>query len=216
MKVISTKGIHADGVKMLVYGASGVGKTVLCSTAPNPIIISAEKGLLSLSGLDIPAVEVTSFKEVQEVYKATRKGEWDTICLDSISEIAEIVLAEYKGMVNDGRQAYGMLNDTINGLIRDFRDIPEKNVVFTAKELKDETGAIMVSRPSMPGKTLTNGIAYFFDEVFFMKSTKNGRMLHTLDSSTYNAKDRSGRLEKLEEANLTNVMRKISNGTTSL
>lgn len=213
MKIISTKDVHTDGVKMLVYGASGVGKTVLCSTAPNPIIISAEKGLLSLSGMDIPAVEVTSLKQVLDVYKETKSGQWDTICLDSISEIAETVLAEYKEMVNDGRQAYGMLNDTINGLIRKFRDLPGKNVVFTAKELKDESGPVMISRPSMPGKTLTNGIAYFFDEVFYMKSTKNGRMLHTLDSSTYNAKDRSGRLEKLEEANLTNVMRKITNGT---
>ena len=36
------------GVKALVYGPSGAGKTTLCATAPAPIIISAEAGLLSL------------------------------------------------------------------------------------------------------------------------------------------------------------------------
>lgn len=38
----------SQGVKMLVYGASGSGKTGLCATLPAPLIISAEGGLLRL------------------------------------------------------------------------------------------------------------------------------------------------------------------------
>ena len=35
------------GVKMLVYGESGMGKTMLTATLPRPLLISAESGLLS-------------------------------------------------------------------------------------------------------------------------------------------------------------------------
>ena len=36
-------------IKALVYGASGVGKTTFGATAPNPIFLSAEGGLLSVA-----------------------------------------------------------------------------------------------------------------------------------------------------------------------
>ena len=37
-----------NGIKVLVYGGAGVGKTVLTATLPNPVLISAESGSLSL------------------------------------------------------------------------------------------------------------------------------------------------------------------------
>ena len=57
VNIKSTKDIALDhGIKCVVYGFSGVGKTVLCSTAPKPIVLSAESGLLSLSKVDIPYI----------------------------------------------------------------------------------------------------------------------------------------------------------------
>lgn len=211
IQVKSSKGVGVDQVKLLVYGASGVGKTVLCSTAPSPIIISAEKGLLSLAHKDVAVVEIHSIKELQQAYDIVKKGEWETVCLDSLSEIAEVVLAEYKGLVSDGRQAYGQLNDEMTKIIRQFRAL-DKNVVVTAKELKDESGSTTYSRPSMPGKTLTGSVPYFFDLVLFMKSTKDKRVLYTKDSFTFNAKDRSGTLDDKEDPNLTEIFRKVKHG----
>ena len=211
LKVKSSKGAGIDQVKLLVYGAAGVGKTVLCSTAPSPIIISAEKGLLSISDKDVAIIEVTSIREVEEAFDIVKKGDWETVCLDSISEIAEVVLAEYKGKVNDGRQAYGQLNDTMSKIIRSFRDL-DRNVVFTAKELREEgNSGTMYSRPSMPGKTLTGSVPYFFDLVLYMKSTKDKRVLYTKDTFAYNAKDRSGRLDDKEDPNLNVLFEKVKN-----
>ena len=50
----STATIASSGVKVLVYGQAGSGKTTLIRTAPAPLILSAEAGLLSLAGTDIP------------------------------------------------------------------------------------------------------------------------------------------------------------------
>lgn len=44
----STAGFVQEGVKVLVYGQAGAGKTRLIQTLPTPVIISAEGGLLSL------------------------------------------------------------------------------------------------------------------------------------------------------------------------
>jgi hypothetical protein len=205
LTVKSSKGASMGRVKLLVYGAAGVGKTVLCSTAPNPIIISAERGLLSIADKDIDVLEITSISELQQALNIARKGDWETICLDSISEIAEVVLAEYKALVNDGRQAYGQLSDEMSKIIRQFRDL-DAHVVLTAKESREDK----YSHPSMPGKTLTGALPYFFDLVLYMKSTKENRVLHTRDNFTFNAKDRSGKLDDKEAPNLNDIFKKVS------
>jgi len=51
MKLKSTKDAASSGIKALVYGLSGIGKTALAATTgdlPSTIIASAENGLLSL------------------------------------------------------------------------------------------------------------------------------------------------------------------------
>ena len=50
----STKGLHANGVKLLVYAQAGAGKTSLIPTLPNPVVLSAEGGLLSIADADVP------------------------------------------------------------------------------------------------------------------------------------------------------------------
>ena len=50
--------------KVLVHGESGVGKTRLISTLPNPIIISSEKKAESLKRFNIPMSLVSSMKDI--------------------------------------------------------------------------------------------------------------------------------------------------------
>lgn len=227
----------SHGVKCLVYGASGEGKTVLCATAPRPVIISAEAGLLSLSRhnlerlygpnnpeitYDIPVVQVTTVQQLSEVFQmfatsAQARQSFATLCLDSISEIAETVLANAKAQVKDPRQAYGELIDKMMDTIKKFRDLPGYNVYMSAKmePMKDEQSGVVRFGPSMPGSKLGPQIPYLFDEVFRLGKgqTPQGvkyRFLQTDGDLQYIAKDRSGSLEELEPANLTHIFRKIS------
>ncbi len=57
---LTTTTESVEYVKCLIYGESGVGKTWLCQTAPKPVIISAEKGLLTLKHVNIPVIEMIS------------------------------------------------------------------------------------------------------------------------------------------------------------
>lgn len=206
-----------ESVNILVYGRSGVGKTVLCATTPNPIIISTESGLMSISEFDIPVIEVTTLQDLKDAYDFVTtdpKGKkFDTICLDSISDIAESVLTDLKAQNKDGRAAYGKLADEIAGQIRKFRDI-KRNVYFIAKaELYQNASGVECYRPSMPGRKLTGDLPFFFDVVLALRIHGEDedayRYLQTSAELTWDAKDRSKSLDPMEKPDLSNIFTKI-------
>jgi phage nucleotide-binding protein len=222
----STKDSAAlNGLKFLVHGPAGAGKTSLCATTGEPtVIISAESGLLSLRGVDIPVIEVKTLDQLYEAYDFvvnTEQGQaFKWVCLDSISEIAEVVLNHEKKVAKDPRQAYGALAEKMTDLIRAFRDLPGRNVYFSCKQerAKDEQSGAMLYYPAMPGNMLKQGVGYFFDFVFAMRIEKDAdgnptRWLQTSRDYNYEAKDRSGSLEMFESPDLSAVAAKVISTT---
>jgi len=219
MRVLSTKDYASNGIKILIHGQAGIGKTCLCASLPKPLILSVESGLLSLSSLDITAIEIKSIDDLQEAYEWILNSEegqqYESICLDSISEIAEVVLSNEKGKEKDPRKAYGNLQDIMMDLMRSFRDLPGRNVYFSAKQerVQDDTGRLLFG-PSMPGQKLGQQMPYLFDEVFCYQMVKdeNGvpmRMLLTQPDGINIAKDRSGKLDMWEQPDLGAIINKI-------
>jgi len=225
-----------NGIKLLVYATSGIGKTVLCATAPAPVVLSAESGLLSLTrknierifgvntpGItyDIPVMKINTIEDLQEAYLLCRDNpqmkQFKTLCLDSITEIAEQVLNNAKRTNKDPRQAYGVLIEKMQTIIRDFRDLPGYNVYMAAKAepMKDELTGIVKTGPAMPGSKLGHQLPYFFDEVLRLavgkdpKTQQTYRYLQTQPDLQYEAKDRSGALDQMEMPHLTHIFNKI-------
>lgn len=62
INIKSTKTVSSERFVALVVGPSGIGKTSLAKTLPEKetLIISAESGLLCLSGTDYAVTEVAS------------------------------------------------------------------------------------------------------------------------------------------------------------
>lgn len=209
--------------KVLVHGGAGTGKTTLCATTNEPaLIISAEAGLMSLRDFDIPYIEVTNMEQLNDAYKfvveSAEAKQFKWICLDSISEVAEVVLNNELKNSKDPRQAYGQLQQHMTTNIRLFRDLKDKSVYFSCKQerLKDEENGRLLYMPSMPGAKLTQGISYFFDEVFALRvePDEEGNMhrwLQTSRCAQYEAKDRSGALEQFEQPSLGEIAKKIFN-----
>jgi len=226
----------ANGIKVLVYSLSGVGKTVLNATLPTPVLISAESGSLSLreSNLrrlfgndqsityNMPIITVKTADDLRDAHlwclQSNESRYFQSIGLDSISEIAEVVLNNAKLQVKDPRQAYGELLEKMETLIRAFRDLPGKNVLVSAKmePMKDELTGIVRYGPSMPGAKLGPKLPYFFDEVFRLgigrdQQGKEFRFLQTQPDLQFEAKDRSGALSLTEPPNLNYIFHKIVN-----
>jgi hypothetical protein len=229
--------IENPWVKILITGESGHGKTrslahLKRKDEDNVIILSAEAGLLSLRAANLPYVEINSISDMHEAYSwltgsAEAKG-FDTVGIDSLSEVAEVVLAlERKGGITgkgnglkDPRAAYGEMQDQMSGLIRAFRDLPDHHVIMTAKVEKGltEKGELRWTA-SMPGKKLTADLPYYFDEVLVVHQHRgeDGSMSNAFqchDDGVWHAKDRSGRLAPWEPYDLAAIVDKIAGKET--
>ena len=213
----------ANGVKVCVYGNTAVGKTRLIATAPRPFILSVEGGTLSIAKQNIPGAIIKSLADLKEAYtwliSSPQAREFQTICLDSVSEMAEIFLAANLAVIKDGRAAYGEMQTEIAAQVRLFRDFPGKHVYFTAKAAtKKQPDGTELYTASLPGQTASQSIPYPFDEFFYMGVAetpgKDGKMvkynyLQTSRDSRCEAKDRSGALEFIERPDLTYIFNKI-------
>lgn len=213
-----TRDLTKSGVKLLVYGAAGAGKTSLITTLPKPIVLSAEAGLLSIQDADLPFIEINTIDDLRQayVYITSEAGaEYESVALDSISEIAEVVLNAEKKIAKDPRQAYGAMQEQVSDLIRAFRDLPGKHVYMSAKleKSQDEMGRMLYA-PSMPGNKVGQSLPYFFDEVLALRVERDAegntqRALMCDTDGLWAAKDRSGKLAPWEAPDLGAVIEKI-------
>lgn len=215
----NTRDVHSSGIKCLVYAHAGAGKTSLIPTLPNPVVLSAEGGLLSINGANIPFIEVCDMATLTEAYAwlvdSAEGQQFQSVALDSISEIAEVVLNAEKKKTKDPRAAYGAMQEQMTDLIRAFRDLPGRHVYMTAKldKATDEQGRILYA-PSMPGNKTGQQLPYFFDEVFALRVEKDAegqpvRALMTQSDGLWLAKDRSGKLDAWEAPDLGAIIAKI-------
>jgi phage nucleotide-binding protein len=214
----STGSLSANGVKVLVYGQAGAGKTSLIKTLPQPIVLSAEGGLLSIQDADLPFIEIGNMADLKEAYEwlVSKEGDaFKSVALDSISEIAEVVLNHEKKATKDPRQAYGAMQEQMADIIRAFRDLPGKHIYMSAKleKTQDEMGRVLYA-PSMPGNKTGQSLPYFFDEVLALRVEKDSegatqRALMCDSDGLWLAKDRSGKLDSWEAPDLTAVFAKI-------
>lgn len=216
-----------DGIKILVYGEAKIGKTRLNLTLPNPFIFACEtgymSGLLSLRGeqVKLPFFEVKTESDLDEAFKwasSSKEAEqYESFSLDSISEFASIKFeAVHRKYSGDHRKSSPETTNYIEKLIRDWLGL-KKNVYFTAKEYseKDEFNK-SCAYLAFPTPKL-QGVRYMFDEIFRYRLYTDPQTKEVIPYLQTNivdnsyAGDRSGKLEAMEEPDLSNIINKIIN-----
>jgi hypothetical protein len=164
-------------------------------------------------------VQIKTLQDMGEAFTWLQSGKMaDWLVIDSISEIAEVVLTEKKKTGKDPRGAYGDMADDMMELIRQLRDIPGYNVMMTAKQTRIADGFTGITSyvPLLPGRMLTNQIPYMFDEIFALRVEPHPqnageyiRVLQTGRDVSYDCKDRSGMLDMFELPDISHITRKI-------
>lgn len=183
-------------IKAVIYGWSGSWKTSFGGTAPNPIFASAEGGLLSISHLNPDYVEIKTLEDLAGLlsYLKTQPHTYETIVIDSITEISEIIKRGIEK--KSGRamqiQDFWTLSKKIREILAGFRDL-NMHVLFIAQEKYDKDGdQIIKIAPSLNGKS-ADEIAYFMDIVGYLSidPATNERRINTNTAQKYLTKDRT-------------------------
>lgn len=225
---------RSKGIKCLVYGESGIGKTMLAATCAKSAVISIEPGIISLRNKNIERVfgkakdsinygpqvlEVASLEAVREAIDwavSSESDAFDTIIVDSLSEYGQMLLLDATAKLVDGRQIYGDIQTKILKFINLIKKASGKNFVVLAhaRWYPSNDNEPEMCGPALPGKQLGRSLVYEFDEVFQMKlaTDKKGvekRCFKTFIDSYGYAKDRSGTLRPIEIAHLDTIFKKI-------
>lgn len=152
-------------IRMLVAGPPGAGKTLFASTAPNVLYVNAEGGMMSVVDRQPNYHTLTHSSELMELRMALEQSPEvrekilgapvDTIVLDTIDEIARILVRERLETTKKDVLAiadWGWLGDQLRGIVRGFRN-QDVNLIINVhlKSTEDsESGRTIVS-PAIQG-----------------------------------------------------------------
>jgi phage nucleotide-binding protein len=228
-KIKKTSEITSKRFTALIVGESGVGKTSLIKTLPEPqskiLIVSAEDGLLCLKGSDIDVFDVDAEKPIDslgilwtELQKQESKKKYSYIYIDSITEIANLLLTElkkdpYYGQKANALQMWGKLSERIVEFVKAFHRMSDYSVIFTCLNKHEKNGLEMVEVLDIPGGA-SDKMKPIFDLVLAYRifTEENGdkhRKLVTDFAESRLAKDRSGALDAYENADLSVIINKV-------
>lgn len=228
MKVLNTKDSLQQKVKALILGPSGSGKTSLAKTlSGKSIVISAEAGLLCLKGADLDYIDITTndkgdvlttslarLQRLMHVFEWLHAGQdYKNVYVDGLTEISEILVEELNRQFPDRKDSFpmwGEYNKKMRSVIKNFRDLPYNVFITTVTKIDKDENNRRITTFQVAG-SIAEKLPQYFDEVFYVHVDENKkRHLVTSLSDTIPAKDRSGRLAPLEEADLSLIMDKIN------
>lgn len=231
MKIQSTDSVTENKIKCVISGFSGSGKTTQAKTLKpyKPLVVSAEAGLLPLSGTGIDFIDITKddsgnlipkelrIKRLMDVYKYIltdeAKAKYGLIYIDSLTEISQVLFdhlrKEYPER-KDNLVLYGDLGQKTRDVLKAFRDVPHYHVVFTCLTVvdKDESGKRFTAFDMIGG--IKDKLPGFFDEVLYLRVNAEGQREFVCNQTeSIIAKDRSSKLAAVEVGNLGAVFSKI-------
>lgn len=227
-KLVKAKSLAShNGTKLLVYGPPGTAKTPIISTAPRPVILSAETGRRSMFAFpdNIMAWEANNAAQLNEFLSwATKSGElknYDTICIDSISQVGEHYLKAANLKTTHGLQAHGFMLEDTKKFFDVFNQMQNKNVYFIAKLSYKELGETSKRVPNFPGNALSAYIPHEVDECYYVDRVyvPGGPLQPVLAWQTFATPDTHARsrnahiVSPFEQPNLGALFNKIEQGS---
>ena len=211
-----------NGTTWLVYGPSGIGKTPFASCFPKPWWWDCEGGTSSVLFPNVPITQVHDWGDVSALSQLLQNAkedrvikfsdgttvQSDTIVVDTLGEMARIVVGSIKGVKESATLPdWSLMVERIRKTTRILRDARDKgwNIVFICHEQYLKAGDVEIlagGYPDLPGKELPIDLPKLCDVVGHMKArpsaSGNERILVFEHDGVFVARDRSGKLARIE------------------
>lgn len=218
---------HAQnfGVKAIIYGPAGTGKTPILNTAPRPLLLATEAGLLSMRGSNIPTYMADTSKHIDEFFewffKSNETKNFDTLGIDSGSQLADVYLqaalsgTSKAGNKKHGKAAYGDMATDSMAHLRTLYYMRYKHVYMVCKEEIADVEFQSLRRPYFPGKVLPVDVPHLYDFIIRLAKTQAipgmpGEHLafQCVGNMNVLARNRTGNLNEFEQPHFGNLVTK--------
>lgn len=223
------------GLKVLLYGPSGAGKTTGALSAPGPILLLNAEGpdgphyARAEQGRDLREIEVTGLADLEAAYfhARDRLGDEPTIVVDSLGEVYRVLLEDISGRaIRPTLPQYGEATVRLERFCRSLRDLPH-HVVWVAGErpIKDEeTGGFErlpvtgTTNPDLGTKVMAMATVTAYCGYLPPQGVGAGRWVAQLyNGAGRRGKDRTGRIGSgVVDVNLTEWVRLAGRPTNPL
>ena len=199
-------------LNILVWGLPGSGKTHFAETAPRPFLINTDKGELTMHKSHIPFVTIDGTMQVYETIMSilddARKGkanevvdfkEIDTIILDSVWKLSDLLLEEIMEEANNsGKANYDNWGELLTRMSKIIDGFTASNFHFIATSgeatRQDEMDAEEKIVTFNFSGSYRNRLPYSFDFNLYLKATKRGKEMqfiaNTMEENKRTAKSR--------------------------
>lgn len=206
------------GCKALVYGPPGSSKTPTINTCPRPVMLACEPGMLSMRGSSVPTFQAFTAKLLNEffdwLFGSAEVKNFDTIAIDSTSQMAEIYLAEAKKNNKHGLQAYGEMAVNTLKQLDTLYYMQHKHTYLICKEAAVDDNGIRIRKPYFPGQQLPVEVPHKYDVVTRLAihnvpgigAVKAFRCIGSIEET---ARNRTGTLAEFEEPEFSKLVAKV-------
>lgn len=100
------KEIMPRGIKVLIYGVEGVGKTTLATDFPKPLIFNLDRGADFMEVAKVSGI--SSIKTLYDYIDEFAKSEYETLVIDTADKIEELFVRELcRKYGKEGLEAFG-------------------------------------------------------------------------------------------------------------
>lgn len=202
------KGKH---INMLIHSDGCINKLALLKTLPleKVLVLNLEDGMLSLGEDKVDYVDLKNLLEVNKFLDGIDK-KYEYVVMDTVTEASQIRYLDLKKQFPEDKDAlkiWGTFLNDFSKLFRRMRRLDAHVIINAHTVMKDfRKDGIEKNSPGISGKS-SQRIVDWFDEVFYLFRDKDDKLMFlTQETDRTVAKDRSEKLQKLEEANLFKVL----------
>jgi hypothetical protein len=181
-------------IRMIVYGDPGVGKTPFAATAPNALMLEADRGEQSavINGSTAKKWVLEDYNDSTEAYEYLRHGgtkDFEWLILDGITMfqergldhiMADLVASKpHRQLWGPDKGEYGQNMNRIAKFIRDLKDLPI-NLILTAHAMVSEReladGSIVTNMmPAIQGRLMPQKICGYVGIVGHLQTLPSKR-----------------------------------------